>query len=320
LKIGIDLGGSNLRAAIVGDGATLTDTRKEPVGEPRDAEAIVLRCAKVIEELGGNERGVSVGVGIAAMLRDRVGTVANSPHLRWRDVPFGTLLARRLGPRFQLGVYNDVNAIIFGEATAGAARGKKDVLGVYVGTGIGGGLIVNGSLVEGTTNCAGEIGHTKIRWDDRAEPCMCGSRGCIEAYVGGSYLQRRITKELSAKGARSSAIRIAGRVEHVNPSHVDQAAADGDDWALGLWTELAPLLAVTLGNAVALLNPETLVLGGGVLSRCPTLYELVVTTMMVAGNAPSLAPLDIVEAELGDDAGIVGAAHLAGNGVSIVAL
>lgn len=318
MKIGIDLGGSNLRAAIVGDGATLTEVSKQPVGEPRDPDTIVERCAKVIEELAGNERGVAVGIGIAAMLRDRVGTVANSPHLRWRDIPFGARLAHRLGPRFQLGVYNDVNAIIFGEAVAGAARGKKDVLGVYVGTGIGGGLIVDGSLVEGTTNCAGEIGHTKIRWDDKAEPCMCGSRGCIEAYVGGAYLQRRITKELSAKNARSSAIRIAGGVEHVNPGHVDQAASEGDDWALGLWTELAPLLAVTLGNAVALLNPETLVLGGGVLSRCPTLYELVVTTMMVAGNAPSLAPLDIVEAALGDDAGIVGSAHLAGTGVSIV--
>jgi len=270
------------------------------------------------EAMAGNARGVSVGVGIAAMLCDRDGTVANSPHLRWRDVPFGKLLARRLGPRFSVGVYNDVNAIVYGESAAGAARGCRDVLGVYVGTGIGGGLIVNGALVEGTTNCAAEIGHTKVRWDDKAEPCACGSRGCIEAYCGGSYLQRRIAKELGA-GARSSAVHIAGGLEHVNISHVDRAAGDGDDWALGLWTELAPLLAVTLGNAVALLNPDTLVLGGGVLSRTPTLYELVVTTMMVAGNSPSLAPLRIVEAELGDDAGIVGAAHLAGSGVSIIA-
>jgi glucokinase len=317
MKIGIDLGGSNLRAAIVGDGSTVSDSRKEPVGEPRDPETIVERCATVCEALSGNARGVSVGIGIAAMLSDREGTVANSPHLRWRDVPFGKLLARRLGPRFTLGIYNDVNAIVYGEAVAGAARGCRDVLGVYVGTGIGAGLIVNGALVEGATNCAGELGHTKVRWDDKAEPCACGSRGCVEAYCGGSYVQRRILKEL-ASGARSSAVHIAGGLEHVNPSHVDQAAGEGDDWALGLWTEIAPLLAVALGNAVALLNPDTLVLGGGLLSRTPTLYELVVTTMMVAGNAPSLAPLRIVEAELGDDAGIVGSAHLAAGAVSLV--
>jgi glucokinase len=316
VKIGIDLGGTNLRSAIVDDNATLRDARRDPVGEPRDPDTIVDKCARIVEELSGGAPA-SVGIGIAAMLRDRKGTVANSPHLRWRDVPFGTLLAKRLGSRFQLGIYNDVNAIVWGEAVAGAARGCRDVLGVYVGTGIGGGLIVNGQLVEGTSNCAGEIGHAKIRWDDSAAPCACGQRGCIEAYVGGSYIQRRITKELEA-GARSSAVKLAGGIEHVNPGHVDMAAADGDEWALGLWTELAPMLAVTLGNAVTVLNPERLVLGGGLLGRAPTFYQLVETTMMVATNAPSLESLTIAQAELGDDAGIVGAAHLAASGVSII--
>jgi glucokinase len=317
MKIGIDLGGSNLRAAVVGDGAELGRHVKEGVGEPRDPATIVERCAAVCEELAGNARGVSVGIGIAAMLRGRQGMVANSPHLRWRDVPFGALLAKRLGSRFTVGIYNDVNAIVYGEAVAGSARDCRDVLGVYVGTGIGGGLIVNGQLVEGASNCAGEIGHTKVRWDDQAAPCACGSRGCIEAYCGGSYVQRRIITELS-HGKKSRALEIAGGLEHVNPGHVDQAAAEGDEWALGLWTELAPLLAVTLGNAVALLNPERLVLGGGMLGRCPTFYQLVETTLMVAGNAPSLEALSIVQAELGDDAGLVGAAHLANAGVSIV--
>jgi glucokinase len=316
MMIGIDLGGSNLRAAVIDDEATLREHRREAVGEPRDPETIVERCARVCEALSGGQPS-SVGIGIAAMLRDRRGTVANSPHLRWRDVAFGELLARRLGSRFSLGIYNDVNAIIYGEQVAGAARNCRDVLGVYVGTGIGAGLIVNGALVEGANNCAGEIGHTKVRWDDSAAPCACGSRGCLEAYVGGSYVQNRITKELTG-GARSSAIKIAGGAEHVNPGHVDMAAAEGDEWALGLWTELAPLLAVALGNAIAVLNPERLVLGGGMLGRAPTLYAMVEATLMVAGNAASLEPLSIAQAELGDDAGIVGAAHLAARGVSVI--
>src|SRR5262249_6037112 len=131
------------------------------------------------------------------------------------------------------------------------------------------------------------------------------------------YVDRRIQKELRA-GARSSAIALAGGVDHVNPGHVDMAASDGDEWALGLWSELAPLFGVVLANAVAVLNPERLVLGGGMLARCPTLFQLVETSIDVATPSASREPLTIVLAELGDDAGLVGAASLAKSGVSII--
>ncbi len=314
-RIGIDIGGTNLRgAAFAGDGAEPRWTHRETIGVDRSPAVLIERTATIIERLATDSDGpIPVGVGIAAMLRDRRGTVARSPHLKWDDVPFGELLAKRLGSRFRLGVYNDVNAITWGEHVAGAARGKRDVLAVYVGTGIGGGLIVDGRLVEGSTSCAGEIGHTKVRWDDDAAPCACGGRGCVEAYVGGSYLDRRIAKELGGR-KKALAVQLAGDLAGVTPSHVDQAAREGDDWALGLWTEVATLLAVSLGNALALLDSELLVLGGGLLSRTPTLRELVETAVMVVAPAPTLQKLDIVEAELGDNAGLVGAAALAAAG------
>ncbi len=323
LRIGIDLGGTNLRgAAFDADvGAPAQWAQRETVGTERDPAVIVERVAAMIERLAADgSSSIDVGVGIAAMLRDRRGTVAVSPHLNWRDVAFGELLASRLGSRFRLGVYNDVNAITWGEHVAGSARGCRDVLAVYVGTGIGGGVIANGHLLEGSTNCAGEIGHVKVRWDDTAEPCACGGRGCVEAYVGGSYLDRRIARELAAQSKKnqSRAIALAGRLADVTPSHVDQAAGEGDDWALDLWTEVATLLAVALGNALALLDSERLVLGGGLLSRTPTLYSLVETTLMVVAPHPILERLDIVEAELGDSAGLVGAAALAADGVSLI--
>lgn len=314
--LGVDLGGTNFRIASFGAGSVPEAVHKEEVGEPRDPQTIVERLASAAERLAPSGP-VTLGVGIAAMLRDRRGTVANSPHLRWRDVAFGELLVARLGKRFTVGVYNDVNAIVWGEAVAGAARGCRDVLGVYVGTGIGGGVIAGGQLVEGVSNCAGEIGHSKIRWGDDAAPCACGQRGCIEAYVGGSYLAPRITAELLA-GAKSSAVQLAGGAAHVTPGHVDQAAGEGDEWALALWTELAPLLAVSLGNALAVLNSERLVLGGGLLGRTPVLYELVETALLVVTPVATSERLSVVPAELGDDAGLVGSAALARDGVSVL--
>ena len=320
IAIGIDLGGSNLRAAAFGDDGAQIGSHKEAVGDDRAPEGIVERVARTIERLaGGSAAPVAVGVGLAALLRDRRGTVANSPHLRWRDVPFGEQLGRRLGPRYQLGVYNDVNAITWGEAVAGAARGYRDVLAVYVGTGIGAGVIAGGQLVEGASNCAGELGHTKVRWDDDAAPCMCGGRGCVEAYVGGSYMTTRIHRELASHRVNTTVIeRAGGSIDAVTASHVDVAARDGDEWALGLWTELAKLLGVALGNALAILNSQRLILGGGVLGRTPTLRAMTERDLRQVAPAASLEPLTIAAAELGDDAGLVGASRLARDGVSII--
>jgi len=315
LSVGFDLGGTNLRAAIYGSDATTPIARhREPVGDARSPDQIAQRLCDVTDRLTveAAEAGtpVCIGVGLAAMLRGTDGVVANSPHLRWRDVAFGALLAVKLGDR-PFVIYNDVDAVTYGEYKAGAAMGKHDTLAVFVGTGIGGGVIANGQLVRGATSCAGEIGHTKVAFDDDALPCNCGRRGCIEAYTGGHYLQRRIRRELSG-GARSAAVRLAGGDAHqVNPGHLDAAAAEGDDYALNLYQELAPLLGATLANAITLLNPSCLLLGGGMMSRTPVFRDHVVMAMEVAANPPALADLDVVDSALGDDAGLVGSALLA---------
>jgi len=309
LSIGLDIGGSTIRAAAFhGDDPKPVLQHRELIGDAREPETMVARIAELIDRLAAGAVAVPVGVGIAALLRDRAGNVASSPHLRWRDVPFGARLAERLGSRFKLGVYNDANAIAWGEAVAGAAKGCRDALVVYVGTGIGGGVIANGELVEGRGATAGEIGHTKIRWDEAAAPCACGQRGCIEAYAGGSYLDRRIAREVPAK---SLAVTAAGGKDKVTAAHVDAAAAEGDPWALGLWNEIAPLLAIAIGNALAVLNSERLVLGGGLLSRTPALVELVELHLPFATPAAIMEPLTVVPAALGDDAGLIGAARLA---------
>lgn len=313
--IGVDLGGTNMRVALFrGEDVTPIAHHKSAVGEPRDPRTLVERLASTIERLiADNDVSaprVPIGVGIAAMLRDNRGTVAHSPHLRWHDTAFGDMLRDRLGPDRPVVVTNDVNAITYGEWSAGAGRGVDDVLAVFVGTGIGGGLVAGGRLIEGATYCSGEIGHSTVVWGDGALPCACGRRGCVEAYVGGKYLERRVRGELSG-GARSIAVRMAGGAGNVTMSHIDAAAAEGDDYSLDLYTELAPMLATTLSYAIMLLNPARLILGGGVMSRTPVFREHVIAAIEVGTIPACMDELEIVEAELGDDAGLVGSARLA---------
>lgn len=332
LTIGIDIGGTNIRVALYRDLELALERteqaeemealvppeplaeRREPVGEPRDPASVIERLGALVEavtaEAGCAGQTIPVGVGIAAMLRGYEGMIARSPHLRWVEIPFGKLLAARLGPAHPVTVYNDVNAIAYGEYCFGAGIGARDALAVFVGTGIGAGFVSGGRLIEGATNCAGEIGHSKVIFGDDAALCACGGRGCVEAYIGGTYLQQRIRAELGA-GAVSAAATLAGGPEHVYPGHLDQAAADGDDYALDLYAEIAPLLGVVIGNAVNLLNPARLILGGGVLTRAPVLREHVIASMELTVIEACLDPLTIVNTMLGDDAGLLGSAALA---------
>lgn len=315
-SIGIDLGGTNIRLAVYGHESDVEPLvhHREAVGTERGPEALVERLSEMaleaLREAGADPAKIPIGIGIAAMMRGTEGMVARSPHLHWVDVPFGAMMRARLGPEFSVVVDNDVNMITYGEWRAGAGVGTRDLLAVYVGTGIGAGLVSGGQLITGASGCAAEIGHVKVVLGDDARPCACGLRGCVEAYAGGTYLQQRARTELAGK-ARSSATMLAGGAEHVNPGHLDEAAASGDTYALELYAEVAPLLGVALANAVTVLNPERLILGGGVLSRTPILREHVLTAFDIATNPPARAAVTVVEAALGDDAGLVGSALLA---------
>lgn len=333
IALGIDLGGTNMRAAVfrglraaaaasrastsgdVSEAVRPVAERREPVGEERSVEPILERLRAMSQELlaeaGCAGVPVPVGVGFAGMLRGETGVVAHSPHLGWRDTPFGDLLRERLGGTHRVVIENDVNAITWGEYLLGAGRGATDILAVYVGTGIGGGAVCGGRLLRGGSGCAVEIGHTKVVIDESARPCACGLKGCVEAYAGGIFIQRRIRAELGGGGARSAALALAGSIDQLNPGHVDMAAAEGDEYALDLWSEIGPLLGVALANAVTMFNPQRLILGGGVLSRTPVLREHVVTALEVAINPPARDSVIVEDAQLGDDAGLVGSALLA---------
>lgn len=306
--LAFDIGGTNLRGAIVdGSGRVLADARVPSLGLSAEA---VAREAKGLAATLERTAGVvppRVGAGVAAMLPAPGDVVENAPNLGWRDAPLKRLLEEALDGR-PVRLFNDLDAIAYGEATFGAARGARHVLCVFVGTGVGAGILIEGQLLRGHRGVASELGHVRVV-PHGGRLCGCGAHGCLEAYVGGGPLLARIAEAL-VEGRSPRVLELAsGGPAHVG--HVEQAVKEGDPWATALWDEVETYLAVALANLVTVLNPETLVLGGGVLARAPLLAERVKRAIPRYANAVALTGFSIVDAALGDDAGLIGAAALA---------
>jgi glucokinase len=311
--IGVDLGGTNARAAVV-DAATgaLVAVRKEPLGE-RAPEAVVRAVAGLVQGVA-QDAGASpaslgtVGVGVAGQVLGVTGIVVNAPNLGWRNVAFGGMLAGALGQPVR--VANDLSVAALGEQAFGAARGVGDVLVVFVGSGVGAGLVLGGRLYEGAYGVAGELGHVKVLppKDAKERICGCGEWGCLEAYAGGTNLSARIREDVNAGvAARVAALASEGGA---TPSAVEAAYEEGDLYARELWGETGALLGRAVANAATLLNPARIVLGGGVLRGCPHLARIVRAQVMDKTARAARAGVEVVSAELGDDAGLVGAALL----------
>ena len=263
--IGIDLGGTNVRVALVGADGRVRDVEKVRL-EDRSPDAVAQLLAARANGLSARNgsSALPVGVGMAAQILGGSGVVSVAPNLGWRNVPFASLLGQHLVtvPRLM----NDLGAAAWGEAAAGAARGERDVVLVFVGTGVGSGLILDGQLYTGHLGVAGEFGHVKVRQGGRR--CGCGELGCLEAYVSGRMLAERIRERIEG-GAATALESGDGAWE------MEQAAVAGDPTALELWGDAVCLLSVAIGNLCTVLNPRKVILGGGVLMGCPMLKEAV---------------------------------------------
>ncbi len=316
LALGVDLGGSNARAAVVDtDTGEIVAAHKEPLRDRAPARVVeVVRhalgeaasAARIVPDAAGR-----VGVGVAGQCLGATGVVLNAPNLGWRDVAFGDMLHAAIGVPVRIA--NDLSVAAWGEKRFGAAKGIADVVLVFVGSGVGSGLILGGRLHEGAQGVAGEFGHVKVR-PSRPEPaprpCGCGQAGCLEAYTSGMNVAARVREEIAA-GARTSIQALAGGdLGRVNASVVDDAYRAGDAYAHALWEEVGELLGTAIANLVTLLNPARLILGGGVLLGCPALAGIVRARIDAAMSRSAATGLTIERAWLGDDAGVIGAAVL----------
>lgn len=308
LTLGIDLGGTFARAAVVDEKGKIVGSEKIALRD-REPEAVVESIAEAARDAmrsaGGEVR--TCGVAAAGQILGDAGVLAVAPNLGWRNVPLGPLVQKRLGHKVRL--VNDLAAAAWGELHAGAGRGAQDMYTVFVGSGVGSAIIAGGRLVQGAGYVAGELGHTKVVPHGRK--CGCGEHGCLEAYAGGHNIIAQV-RELLATG-RSQVLQelTGGNPERVTPVTLEQAASQGDAEAREVYERACLMLSLAVANQVTVLNPARLILGGGVLTHCPGIRKRVLEGVQAFSSTTSREGLLITDAELGDDSGLIGAALLA---------
>lgn len=309
LTIGVDVGGTKVAAGLVdGEGNLLNITRRATPSYPDDVTAAVLDAVRTLS------RDVSVaGVGLAVpgFVSADQSTLLLAPNIPgWRNVPLQALMQQETG--LPVIVENDANAAAWGEAVHGAGRGEADLVCITVGTGIGGGVILEGRLLRGRWGFAAEIGHMQV--DPKGRPCGCGQRGCWEQYANGAALLAEAQHGASVHKdqARVLLAHGDGTPGGITPTHVTAAAHQGDPVALAAFETLGGWLGQGLANLAAVLDPGCFILGGGVSDAGEILLGPTRSRLETALTAGVHRPLpEVKKALLGNNAGMIGAAALA---------
>jgi glucokinase len=311
--VGVDLGGTNIVAgALAEDGSVVIALRSEPTRADQGAEAVIDRIARMVDTViaetiaqTGARRSEFVGVGVGAPgpLDRESGVVITTPNLGWTNFPLRDTIAERTGLATRID--NDANCATLGEWWLGAARGGTNVVGMTIGTGIGGGLILNGRLYHGSSDAAGEIGHTTI--DVNGRRCKCGNYGCLEAYASGPSIAER-AREALAGADGSLLLKLAGgQLERITAATVYEASTLGDEVAQEVVRETAHLLGVGVANLLNIFNPDVVVIAGGVTQAGDSLFEPLRREVRKRAFRPAVEACRIVPGQLTGSAGVVGA-------------
>lgn len=306
--IGIDIGGTKIGGALVSEDGQIVREHKVPT-PATDPEAIADAVVELVAELSAGVEVSAVGVAAAGFIDNERSTIYYAPNLSWRNEPFKAKLASRLGiPVF---IENDANAAGWAEYRFGAGRGVKHMIMLTIGTGVGGAIIVDGRMIRGGFGIAAELGHINVVPDGVL--CGCGQRGCLESYGSGTALLKA-AKQFVASGA-PEAKRLAelqAEAGALTGVQVYQAIQERDSGALALLEDLGEVLGRAVASMVAVLDPELVVIGGGVSAAGDLLLEPIRRAYLEHLPARGFRPeLRIEAATLVNDAGVVGAADLA---------
>jgi glucokinase len=311
LAVGVDIGGTKVIAGVVDpDGKVLDQVRVETPDKSKSPQVVEDTIAGLVTALAARYRVFAVGIGAAGWLDETRGTVVFAPHLAWRNEPLREAMRRRL--RLPVTVENDANAAAWAEWRFGSARGEGHLLCITLGTGIGGAIMAGGALQRGRYGMAGEFGHMAVV--PGGHRCACGNRGCWEQYASGHALVREARELAAADSAVIQGLldRVGGDVYGITGPLITEAANDGDPVAVELFEGIGAWLGIGIANLSAALDPGLVVIGGGVSQANELLLqparEAYRRQLPGRGFRPEAR---IVRAELGNLAGLIGAADLA---------
>jgi glucokinase len=301
-SIGIDFGGTSIKSGLVRGGEIVR--RGEPIGTQQcgGPEAIIDALVRLIAKLCEGQSDVkAVGLGLPGLVDSVNGVIHELTNVAgWSEVPLRDILRERTG--IFVTVENDAKAMAYGEFRHGAARDARHIVCITLGTGVGGALILDGRLYRGAQLGAGEIGHMSIDYCGKAGPF--GNFGCLEEYVGNSQIAHRASERYRAAGRDLSP-------EQCTPIDLAKAALAGDALALQLWEDLGTELGAALASVVWIVNPDIIVIGGGVAKAGELIFDPVRRAVCSRTSEVIHRNLRIVPAALGNDAGIIGTAILA---------
>jgi len=312
--LGVDLGGTSLRVLAVDRRNQILAVEKNPTKPDASASSLIKDIAafsrKAAESAGVPwQRVLAVCVGAPGAVDPERGIVYKAPNLGWENVPLG----RRLGALLSIPVFlsNDVNAGTIGEYVLGAGRGTRDMIGIFVGTGIGGGLVIGGKLHEGCRGAAGEIGHIVV---ERGGPrCGCGKKGCVEALASRTAMERDVRRAIRS-GAKSVVLKLMKERKRtrMTSSVIARAMGKGDPVMLQVMKRAQYYLAILVANLVNTLDPESIVIGGGIAERLGEGYVAPIraTAREFYLRQDGRERIKILPGSLGDNAGALGAAVL----------
>jgi glucokinase len=307
LACGVDVGGTKILAGVVDDDGTIVEEVR--VTSPAtDVDAITADIARLVDDLATRHEFGHVGVGAAGYIDKSRSTVLFAPNIAWRDVELRADLEQRTGK--SVVIENDANAAAWGEFAYGAGAAIDDFLLITVGTGVGGGLVLDGALYRGAFGLGAEIGHMRVV--PGGILCGCGNLGCFEMYASGTALVRMAREAAEAGRADDLLKRAGGAVESINGPLVTTAAQEGDRASIALFGELGRWLGEGIASLTAVLDPAMVAIGGGVSEADELLLEPAregfLSQLTGRGHRPELV---IRKATLGGRAGLIGAADLA---------
>jgi glucokinase len=311
MRIGIDVGGTKIIAGIVDKDGNVTYKKKIPTEKKRGYSGIIDGIIGLVNDIL-RENGIAkekierIGIASAGQIDKDSKNIIFSPNLGLHNVPLRDDIEGACG--IETFIENDVNAATYGEWKFGLNEKPNDVLGIFIGTGIGGGLIIDKELYRGFSCVGGEVGHITV--NPYGYKCHCGNSGCFEAYCGGSYIVERVKKGIRGGYRGKIWDVINGNIEMLHAGHIEEAYLVGDDLCGEIWQEVIVYMGTALASLINLLNPEIIILGGGVIYGTKYLVDETKQVMEKRAMPASLRGLRVEKARFGEEAAVMGAAFI----------